>query len=304
MPSAAMFRKSHLYRPLAAAPAFTIAELLVAGAVLALLMVMVAQIVQSGGLAIAGSRKYLAADAQARDVFSRLQVDLSRMPRRADVDALFSARNNALFFFSEGPGFYASANAADRNALSLIGYRVNTNAQLERLGKGLAWTNSLALTYPAPLATNATPAPASTLQGAWGTTIGTPPDFTNGTDADYHVLADGVFRLFYCFQQSDGRYVLTLGNNPVLGKFQDATAIIITLAVLDGESRKVVADTSKLAAALPDPSLADLNNRVLPAQLWQAAVNDAATFAAAAEIPRSAAARVRIYQRSFPLPTR
>ena len=81
--------------------AFTLIELMVAAAVLVMLVLLVAQIVQGGGLAISGSRKHLGADAQAREVFSRFDLDLSRMPKRPDLAAVLSAGNNAIFFFSE-----------------------------------------------------------------------------------------------------------------------------------------------------------------------------------------------------------
>ncbi len=294
----------HPLRPLreANSRAFTLIELLVATAVLAMLVLLVATIVQSGNSVISGSRKHLSADAQAREVFSRFDLDLSRMPRRADLDAVLSSSNNALFFFSEAPGFYASANAAEHNSLSLVGYRVNASAQLERLGKGLSWTDSLFLTYAtnAP-ATNSTALPASTMDGVWGAVVGSPPAYGDGADPDYHLLADSVFRLFYCFRKKDGTYSLTLATNALQGKLHDASALVLTLAVLDGDSRKIVSDTTKLASALPDPIQADLDDGDLPATLWQDAVNDVPQFAAAAGIPEPAASRVRIYQRTFPL---
>jgi len=283
-------------------PAFTLIELLVATAVLVFLVLLVTQIVQSGSLLISGSRKRLSADAQAREVFSRFALDFNRMPKHTDVDAILSTSNNAIFFFSEAPGFLASANASERNTLSLVGYRVNPEAQLERLGKGLSWTNSLFLTYAtnAP-ATNSTALPASTIEGAWSSVVGDPPAYANGSDPDYHLQADGVFRIFYCFQKKDGTYSLTLNPNAQQGKFQDSAALVLTLAVLDSDSRKIVSDTSKLAAALPDPTAANLASGILPAQLWQEAVNNVTQFASNAAIPEPAAARVRIYQRSFPL---
>lgn len=283
---------------------FTLIEILVAVAVLTLLLLLVTQIVQSGTLVIGGSRKHLAADAQAREVFNRFAVDVAGMVRRPDMDAIFTnaaATNATMIFFSEAPGFFASSVAAtNRSPLSLIGYRIN-DAKLERLGKGLAWTGAsdtpVFLTYATNrVSTNSTPATGSIISDVWA---GIP----SSNDPDYHLQADGVFRIAFCFRKKDGTFSFTLPVNPVSGAFSDLSSVVLTLAVLDGESRKIVSDTSKLATALDNPTEADLAAGILPGKLWQANVADAQAFASKAGIPVSAASRVRIYQRSFPLNT-
>ena len=274
-------------------------------AVLAMLVLMVAQLVKSGAAVIAGSRKNLGADAQAREVFSRFSLDVAQMVRRPDVDAVFSTGTNskAMFFFSESPGFSATTN--NLSTLSLVGYRVGTNAGLERLGKGLTWSgagSATFLTYANSTAsTNTSNAlTGSTLAGSWPTVVGAAPDY-NGSDADYHLIADGVFRIEYCFLKKDGTYALT--RNASQG-FRDVAAIVLSLAVLDGDSRKIAPDVSKLSAALPfDVSNLAATPPKLPAQLWQDTVNSGAPFATNARIPQAAASKVRIYQRAFPLNT-
>lgn len=283
---------------------FTLIEVLVATAVLALLVLLIAGILQSGSTVISGSRKHLGADAEAREVFGQFGMDLARRPNRADLDVLLSASNNALFFYSEAPGFQSTTDPRQFNKLSLVGYRVNSNAQLERLGKGLSWDAPPFLSYASqPPATNATPLAASTIPGVWGQTVGSVPGHADGTDPNYHLLAKGVFRLAFCFQKSDGTFVLSPTFDPWRGKLAETSALILTLAVLDEESRKAVPDTSKLATALPTPTQSNLTAGRLPAEIWQAAVDDTAQFASDARIPISAAARIRIYQRSFPLGT-
>ncbi|MFZ4773757.1 MAG: PulJ/GspJ family protein [Terrimicrobiaceae bacterium] len=279
---------------------FTILELLVAMAVLAMLVLMVSQLVQSGTAVIAGSRKNLGADAQAREVFGRFALDVAQMVKRPDLDAVFSDQpgNKKVFFYSESPGFASSAT--NLSTLSLVGYRVGPTTGIERLGKGLPWSGSggaTFLTYTNPITTNALP--ASTMPGTWAAVIGTAPDY-DGTDADYHPLASGVFRVEYFFQKKDGTYTLVRDQSQ---GFRDVSAIVLSLAVLDGDSSKIATDTSKLAEALPGPTAANLTNNILPAELWQDIVNDSAAFASAAGIPQAAAARVRIYQRAFPLKT-
>lgn len=282
--------------------AFTLIEVLVATAVLALLVLLIASILQSGSTIISGSRKHLGADAEAREVFGQFGMDLARMPRRADLDVLLSSSNNALFFYSEAPGFQSTSDTRQFNKLSLVGYRVNADAQLERLGKGLTWDSPPFLTYPSqPPTTNSAPLAASTIPGVWGTTVGSAPAHGDGTDPNYHLFAKGVFRMFYCFQKKDGSTALALSFDPSLGKLSEASTLILTLAVLDDESRKAVSDISKLAAALPTPTQTDLTDGKLPAEIWQEAVDKNSQFAAAAGIPPATAARVRIYQRSFPI---
>ena len=282
--------------------AFTLIEVLVATAVLALLVLLIANILQSGSVVISGSRKHLGADAEAREVFSQFGMDLARRPRHADLDVLLSSSNNALFFYSEAPGFQSTSDTRQFNKLSLVGYRVNQDTQLERLGKGLTWDTPPFLTYAdQPPTTNSTPLAASTIFGVWGTTVGSAPAHTDGVDASYHLFARSVFRLFYCFQKTDGSLALAPTFDPARGKFAETSALILTLAVLDETSRKTLGDISKLATALPTPTQADLSAGRLPAEVWQSAVDNSAQFASDAGIPATAAARVRIYQRSFPL---
>jgi prepilin-type N-terminal cleavage/methylation domain-containing protein len=277
---------------------FTILEILVAVAVLALLTVLVAQMVGSGSAVIAGSRKHLSADAQAREVFSRFALDLAQMPKRADLDAIFSDQtgNKKIFFYSEVPGFAATTNAL--SSLALVGYRIGAEAGLERLGKALPWSGQPAfLTFSDTNSSNALA--ASTLAGAWGASVGTAPTY-DGTDPDFHPLAPGVFRFEYCFLKKDGS--LTLTRDPEQS-FRDVAAIVLSLAVLDGDSRRIAPDLSRLADALPSPTSADLAANKLPAEIWRDLVNNNATFAASAGIPAPAASSVRIYQRAFPLRT-
>lgn len=266
--------------------------------VLALLILMVSQLVQSGSAVIAGSRKDLSADAQAREVFSRFALDVAQMAKRPDLDAVFSDQpgNKKIFFYSESPGF--ASTSTNLSSLSLIGYRVVTNTGLERLGKGLTWSGNGAATFLTYSSTGATNAISqSTLEGTWGSSIGASPSF-EGTDNDYHSLAPGVFRLEYCFQKKDGSHSLTRDSNK---GFRDVSAIVLTLAVLDGDSRKIAPDTAGLASALPSPSSANLTNHILAAELWRDIVKNTPSYASTAGVPTAAAARVRIYQRAFPL---
>ncbi len=305
---------------------FTLIELLVATAVLVLLVVFVAQLTNSTSTVIVGSRKHLDADSQARMIFDRIANDFAKMPKRADLDYLFSNQitsnppNDAMYFYSEAPAYYdgSSSDFANRSSTGLIGYRINAAWQLERLGKLLTWDGSAAsatpgavvyLSYPSPTASPSptatpTPYPGSTLIGNWPAAVGTAsdvPPYTGGTDSDFHVLGDQVFRLAFCFLLKP--YVATVSGtsssypgfysvnpyNPLIPAhasvtsvqgtgLQDVEAIVVAIAVLDDTSRKIVPTTSVtvngssvqasnlsgLAAEFPDPTANDLQTPLAP----------------------------------------
>jgi len=192
--------------------AFTLVELLVSMAVLVLLITLVMQLVNSATAVTTGSRKQLDTDAQARMIFDRITDDFKKMINRRDVDCLFSRQsvgNDKMFFFSEAPAYSGTTLASKRSTTALIGYRINSSYQLERLGKVLTWDGKgnspggiVFLTFPAPNASS-TPIPSSTLTGNWTTTIGSAPTYNNGTDSDYHVLAETAYRMEFCFQVKD-----------------------------------------------------------------------------------------------------
>jgi hypothetical protein len=300
--------------------AFTLIELLVSMSVLTLMIVFVAQLVNSATTVTTGSRKHMDADAQARLVFDRMAVDIEKMVKRKDADYIFSNQtgtgssvsNDSMFFYSESAAYWDgnSTDFTNRSSTSLLGYRINAAYQLERLGKLLSWDGAapsptpgpspgsmVTLSYPVASASPAatpTPYPNSTLAGNWtGTLIstGTPP-YSSGSDSDYHVIGDQVFRLSFCFLlksyvdsagvQYPGFYSVNPYNKLVPGHgslasvqgtgLQDVAAVVVAIAVLDNTSRTIipttpvqlngvstnVPDLSKLVAAFPDPTASDL----------------------------------------------
>jgi hypothetical protein len=194
--------------------------------------------------------------------------------------------------------------------VALLGYRVNQQFELERLGKLLSWSSGTAqqpsgavfLTYPA--ATTAvpkpTPLPQSLLQNNWPAAIGAAPTY-NGTDTDFHVVADQVCRLEFCFLLKNGTYVCDPagGTATDIHSLKDVRAIIVSLVVLDAASQKIT-DIAKVSAAFSDPTTADLtsNPPVLMAQKWREQLYSG-NFSQASGIPQAAAAQIRIYERHF-----
>ena len=219
---------------------FTLVELMVAIAVLSILVYVVAKIVSGAATITTFSNTHVDANSQARLVFDRLALDLSRMLKRPDADVIFcknysaaSGYNDTLFFFSESSGAYDTTTStnwsAERNNISLVGYRINNNStgpnygQLERLGKALPWDTTAAsgsafpmvyLTYPpagtSPTGTTYSTADfASTIYGAFSSgsvnSIGTLGNsFTDSTDPDYHVLGNQIFRFELSYILKDG----------------------------------------------------------------------------------------------------
>lgn len=291
---------------------FTLIELLVAMALLALVMLAVTQMMNSTRIVTATSGKRMAAEAEARTVFDRMSGDFARMVKRADVDysALKQSGNDAFYFFSESPA-YASANgtASNQNPVSLVGYRINAASQLERLGKGLTWNEVQFLAFPdSPVTNSSVPVSGSTIAGAFGAEI------SQATNAA--ILADNVFRmeitfLLKPFNNSDGTYLpatysddpwdTRAGHSCLTGiGLSDVQTIVVTLAILDPSSRKILppgTDFSKAVEALQD----NTNLSKLPSQVWQETINNNAF--AIDGFPASAARQVRIFQRAFPINT-
>jgi prepilin-type N-terminal cleavage/methylation domain-containing protein len=295
---------------------FTLVELIIAISVLTLLTGFVAELVSNATIVTTHSRKRSDADSQARLVFERMDGDFARMLQRSDVDYLFckQAGNDRMFFYSEAPAYYdgGSTSIKPRNSMALLGYRVNSSYQIERLGKQLNWGGDTStqpgsivfLTYPASTVTTPkpTPIPTSLLENNWPAVIGAAPAY-DGKDSDYHVLADQVCRMEFCFQMKDGSYVFDPagGSATAIHSLKDVTAIIVALTVLDATSQEIV-DISKVSGAFDDPTAEDLSATppVLMGERWHRKLFQA-DFAATAGIPQAAASQVRIYEKSFPL---
>ncbi|MEI6494218.1 MAG: prepilin-type N-terminal cleavage/methylation domain-containing protein [Verrucomicrobiota bacterium] len=256
---------------------FSILELLVAIAVLTILVVLVAQMLGSASSVTSGSRKRMAADEEARMVFDRMSADIARMVKRDDVDSLFlsKAGNDEMYFYSEAPAIYA--NAASNSPVALVGYRVESNS-LVRVSEGKNWDDITFLT----VGTNGTTNAASRIS-------------TNSAVAQ--VIGPSVFRMEYTFLMKPGTTNVSGGTNSantysqtnVAGMgFKDVSAVVVSLAVLDESSRKIV-DTNALGTIAGNMSDATTG----PSSTnWSATVTS---------LPGPARAATRIYQRYIPV---
>jgi len=322
-----------IFNPRSPGSGFTILELLVAMTVLALLVVMVAQLTSSATATITSSRKHMDADTQARAIFDRLAMDIGKMVKRSDVDCIVKGsnvddpgklpvmpRDDAMFIFSEAPGYWPSdLSSAQKSPVSLVGYRINPSYKpvsssptssyvLERVATAIPWetvTDSGGNVYKGMVfLTRATPgsSPAigSSIATGWSGTDGIiGANYTDGTSPDFQAIGDQVFRFEYCYLLKDG----TFSNTPFIPPhttaqgMQDVAAIVVAFAILDSTSRKIAPDLKKLSEALSDATL-NTTPPVLMAEAWRNAIS-APDFVSSVGIPQLAAGQVRIYQRFF-----
>ncbi len=271
-------------------------EVLVSITVLGLMMVGVAQMLNSAISATLGSYKHMDADTQARMVLDRIAFDISKITQRGDVDYYFQKNtgNDQMAFYSETGGYYPTGltGTSQESEVSLVGYRINAGNQMERLSKGRIWNG----------VNNSAPSMAFLPQ-----TIGTTWPLVEGAgaDTDYQVMGDQVFRLEYCFlvqnrfstaptitsttaAVSDLPYA---APDTAINRLQDVQAIIVSIAVLDSQSRAVVSSAALQAAAA---NLKDDGGTTgaLPLTLWKASLQSNGLG-----LPKAAASQVRFYQR-------
>ncbi len=248
--------------------AFSLIEVLVATAVLSLVVVLLVQIIGLSTEAIGRSKRKLDAAGQARLFLDRLGMDLSSRIARADLPMDFSSGpgNDGLRFYTEVSGYQG------QRRVSLVSFRIHEGAgdrayQAERSAAGTDWAQVKAL----PFGETNTPVPV---------------------DSDYEVLADGVFRMEISYvKKSDGQ--LTNIQPPL----KDIAAIVVAVAALDENSRKILAsgDLKKLADKLPDAG----ENKD-PITAWRQTISQP-DFAS--DINKLKATQsIDIYQRYFPLP--
>jgi prepilin-type N-terminal cleavage/methylation domain-containing protein len=219
---------------------FTLIELLISLAVTAMIILMVAQLMNSATAVARTGNKHIDTDSQARAVLDRMAMDFGRMLKRTDIDYYIKGPagyrnpnahgkgkklksgeigNDSIAFFSQVPGLYP---AGSQSPLSLVAYRINTNTnsaaylRLERMGKGLLWngvSNGTSATSPYPIVfatgqidascTNRCPCTGTTgpWAGPWSAAI-----CNDGVDPDgsYETVGPGVFRFEYYYLLKDG----------------------------------------------------------------------------------------------------
>jgi len=287
-----------------ASDGFTLLEMLFSMGVLVMLVVLVAQLMSSAALVTNQSGKRMDSDSQVRAIFDRMARDFNSMVKRQDVDYIFAkqAGNDTMYFYSEAPAYFdSSVSDGAKSSLSLVGYHVNSSFQLERLSRGLTWDGVPApspspgsmvfLTYPSG---STTPNSASTIAGNWASAVGSSPNYSDGSGADYHVVGDQVYRLEVTFLQTNG--VLSNSVTSYNG-LQNVSAIVVALGMLDTTSRVILLQNGQIPVATGNTMIGALSDSVdgTPTlQTWKAS-----TYLTTSGIPQAAAAQLRIYERAF-----
>jgi hypothetical protein len=306
--------------------AFTIAEILVTMGVLALLILLFVQLLNSAATMTTLGHKQMDADSQARQVLDRMSLDVAQMVKRSDVDYYLKSSASAPFrrvlqpgndqiaFYSNVPGYYPTTGA--QSPVSLVAYRVNSDSttaaynEMERMGKGLVWnavsnTDTPMVFMPIPVASQIslgdlpipTPTPTPTpvqFAPAW------PAAGNMAADVSYEVAGPQVFRFEYYYLLKSGAFSeipwdTSAGHYSVEG-MQDVSAIVVDIAVIDPKSKVLLTDPqiATLSTAGDANFLADYTAGMTPGQLrtqWQNKVNAITT------LPRPALAGIRFYER-------
>lgn len=298
-------------RPFLCVAGFTLVELLVSVAVLALLVLLAAQLLNSAATITTLGHKQMDADSQARQLLDRVALDFAQMVKRSDVDYYLKSSaaaplrrvlqpgNDQITFYSTVPGYYPATGA--QSPVSLLSYRVSSQNQLQRMSKGLVWnavsnTDTPVVFLPIPLVSplpsplpNPMPNPAPT--PAWLTTVGA----TDWSDAE--VIGPQVFRFEYYYLLTNGTLSdipwNTATSNAVNG-MQDVAGVVVDIAVIDPRSKVLV--TPGQVAGLAG-QLTDFSSGMLPGQLrtnWQNTLN-----ANTGGLPRPVVSEIRLYERFF-----
>jgi hypothetical protein len=183
----------------------------------------------------------------------------------------------------------------------LVGYRINSAFQLERLSRGLTW-DGIPAPSPSPgsivfltyASGSATPLAASTIAGNWASAVGTSPNYSDGTGSDYHVIGDQVYRLEVSFLQSSGAISSSVTSYTGL---QNVSAIAVAIGMLDTTSRVLISQNAQIPALIGNQMIAALPDSVdgtNTLQTWKASA-----FLGSSGIPQTAASQLRIYERLF-----
>jgi hypothetical protein len=283
---------------------FTLIEIMAAVVVFFIIMAMLAQMTRDTTALVRRSNKEMDGDVQARQVFSLMARDLAGMPNRLDMDySLFKHKgftlparykgievaanlmpgNDSLAFVSNDSG----SGAAGGSGMSLIVYKIGfysgfNGPVLQRLKLPLAWEPETGTGGPIYLP---------------NTILGRVPDVFTRAD-DYGTVGEHVFRVEYQYwlradsAHPGGMSVTPYRSGPAVdAPLRQAGSLVVTVAVLDAESRKICGSLEALIQSLPDAVDGEDT-----AEAWNNIVQNPG-FAVMAQIPQAAASGVRIYQR-------
>jgi prepilin-type N-terminal cleavage/methylation domain-containing protein len=236
---------------------FTLAEMLVATVVLAVLVLFVTRLVNHAAVVVTQGNKHMETESHVRPLFDRLALDIAQMVKRTDVSYYLKNQfntagsimgsgsaglNDWLAFYSGVPGFYNDNGLGYNSRYSVIAYRVNADPasasynKVERMAKGLALNGAYSTDQdtvpglPLLFVDNANPTfYTTTIEAQWpaATAKSTPSPVPNyyppATDPyqKYELIGPHIFRLEYYYLTSVAPAKLVA--YPTTGQFKDPT---------------------------------------------------------------------------------
>jgi prepilin-type N-terminal cleavage/methylation domain-containing protein len=268
---------------------FTLIELMVAVAILAMICVLLAKLTEDTQNVTGPNLRRLDVDGQSQLAFDRLFLDFTGMPLRGDVPCLIQNTTDGsplLRFLSTIP------SSSGNRGLSVISYRMGKDTGsgapvtsgylcLQRASKGADWAQSL-------MGSKANGSPV---------TFADLPSTLIASDSDYDVLAEGIVRMMITCRRSDtgamtSSFPVNTAGESDLSK---VSGIVVSLVALDPRSLKLLSPTQVDAIAAMFPAPADGS---LPAQSWETIARNPGTFPG---YPKAVAQSFRVYQRFFPV---
>ena len=275
--------------------------MLVAISVLALLVLLVTQLINSAASVTTLGTKRNDADSQARPLFERMALDFAQLIKRSDVSYYLKnggnpmPGNDLVGFYSAVQGYHPTSPGP----ISVVAYRVNSDSSnpvahncLERMGKGLDWNGASTTSVPVvflPLTIHETwPSVASSFAY----------DDTDPAKRTYEIIGPQIFRFeYYYLEKTTGAMVAYPSAWTSLSavEIKNASAIVVAIAVIDPKSKVLLSNSqiSTLGESLPDYASGWGPGQLLAR--WQAALDNIAN------LPRSAISHVRLYERCFPI---
>jgi prepilin-type N-terminal cleavage/methylation domain-containing protein len=249
---------------------FTLVELLVAMAILAVILVGTAQITGTAQSSVRWAEKKIASDSGARQLTSLLERDFREMIRRPDAPFEFQVQsgNDALAFLATRAGYARGDASADRSA-SLVRYESDPAGRITRacLGFGFEGDDTVPLD------------PAAALPAI--------------PDENRQVVSDTVFRVEFEFLVEDASGIVRQQKAPAT--LDRLRGIVTSVAVLDPQSRGTLAagDLPKLAALFEDS-----RDAKTPAASWTETILGN-TARGSSGIPANVFRGIRVYERTL-----
>lgn len=254
------------------APGFSLMELLVAMAVLAILALIMMGMTEGTMRVSALSHQRMSSDAEARQALDRIGADFDRLLYRRDLPDLIQKEdgNDRIAFFTHAEGYDGN------RGISQVSYEV-LDDMLKRGALGFTWTNAAS-------------GSAETLEFNAAAVGNIPPD-------NFEVVSKDVFRFEVAFLLTDGAVVSRADRLVSAPGGRTVQALIVGLVALDSKAWQTL--TPEQQASLRS-AFADSTDGRDHLQQWNGAL-------AGKDFPVPVLNSVRIYQRYFYLkfrPTR